>query len=60
MQLRLHTRSSYYGRMAPAASFNATFRSFSYAPVAHASLSPPPGPAPVDMSGEVISAWPCI
>ena len=35
MQLRLHTRSGYCGHMAPNTSFQATFQSFSYEPVAH-------------------------
>ena len=32
MQLRLHTRSGYCDRMPPGASFNASFKSFSYTP----------------------------
>ena len=47
MQLRLHTRSGYCDKMGgPGASFNATFQSFSYAPVAVAPPSPPAPPGP--------------
>ena len=51
MQLRLHTRSGYCSKMAAGASFNATFREFSYQPVAHAPPGPPPpSPAPAARS----------
>ena len=41
MQLRLHTRSGYCDHMKVGDSFTATFRSFSYTP-----LAPGPGPSP--------------